>query len=620
MLCAIIPLGAFPAFAENGSSGISYSIDGTKLTISGNGYMEDYAYRKTPWYYNKSRKEYGCNYITDIEIKEGVKSICKYAFYDFDELVNLTLPSTLEYIGYEAFYHSEKIEKIVIPNPVNTLTIGNEAFMCCYNLKGLQVGDLSSNSGKIILDKECFENCEALETVFISKNVSSIKGEAFNDCYKLNRVYCYPSTADYNWNIVDDYYNSYFINAEKSILPLSLHYYADRVSNETNALLPYKVIKETVKAPSLAHNERFHWYSSKGDIVFKECHTYENGRCKYCGEREKTFSDPAIDFGVTNLTDGYYVVNKITDLGDSTIYVDGHVNIIVKDNCGLYLRGGILLKDGSSLSIYAEHIDYDYYGKMGYIRAENSVNICNPGIGSQRLQTATEVNIYGGNITAKGYSAAGIGTYGNSTTVNIIGGIIKSYGDFYGAGIGSSNTDTELGTEVLYPILVGGGGDVTTQSSANIKIISGNVFAFSAYGAGIGNGMRGDSTVRIYGGYIDAGSIYGCGIGSSYDMNGSYKENLLSDVYLYGGTICADTIGGNANQPSRVIIDSDFSGMIIGKISKVNTTFIGDSKLLSASGSIISDGSFIIIFVFAGVTVAAVAAFIIIKKKKKTAQ
>ncbi len=103
------------------------------LHISGKGEMDEYfvAYqfsnpankgKSLPW--NKYAR-----FVKEVIIDEGVTSICRYAFYNMGNC-KITIPSTVERIGYRAFYHSQ-FNGLVIPETVKSLGAG--AFGDCEN-------------------------------------------------------------------------------------------------------------------------------------------------------------------------------------------------------------------------------------------------------------------------------------------------------------------------------------------------------------------------------------------------------------------------------------------------------------------------------------------------------
>ena len=177
-----------------------------------------------------------------------------------------------------------------------------------------------------------------------------------------------------------------------------------------------------------------------------------------------------------------YIANGTVTI-DSRVKVTGTVNLILLDGASLTINGGIAVKPGNTLNIYAGNTTSSISGS-GVLTA--AAGRWNAGIGSGSSdwgETAT-VNIHGGSITATGgENGAGIG--GRYVgIVNIYDGSVTANGGDDGAGIGGGYCEPG-GTVTIY------GGTVTATGGER--------------GAGIGGGMLGSGgTVSIYGGTVTA--------------------------------------------------------------------------------------------------------------------
>ena len=166
------------------------------------------------------------NYITKIEIPEGIEKIERSVFSEFSNVTEIKLPSTLksiesfgfwrtsvetleipdsvETIGKEAFGFSEKLktvklskklenisdslfrvctllESVEIPDSVSF--IGHRAFENCYSLKTVKMGN-----GVINIDEYAFRNCNVLNSIEFSNSLKRIKDSAFSGCTSLESV------------------------------------------------------------------------------------------------------------------------------------------------------------------------------------------------------------------------------------------------------------------------------------------------------------------------------------------------------------------------------------------------------------------------------------------------
>lgn len=116
-----------------------------------------------------------------IYVPEGITRLedgyCRYIGGEgwFPGAKKIVLPSTLEYIGDNAFEMCE-LEEIVIPG--NVKEIGDDAFWNCQNLKKVTIEDGVEKMGCAL-----FRDCSNLETVILPKAVKEWNTEcAFYDC------------------------------------------------------------------------------------------------------------------------------------------------------------------------------------------------------------------------------------------------------------------------------------------------------------------------------------------------------------------------------------------------------------------------------------------------------
>ena len=111
-----------PAYGTTGNC--TWTLDGTVLTISGNGSMANYKYNeKASW-----RQD-----ITKVIIKSGVKNIGNYAFYGCKELTSVIVPESVTTIGFSSFLNCTGLTSIIIPSSVTS--IDSSAFSGCDKSK-----------------------------------------------------------------------------------------------------------------------------------------------------------------------------------------------------------------------------------------------------------------------------------------------------------------------------------------------------------------------------------------------------------------------------------------------------------------------------------------------------
>ena len=128
-----IPLSAFASTETGGTTGeCIWRLDGTVLTISGNGKKEDYDgfswSNSAPWWSFD---------LTEVMIESGVTQIGSYAFYDCNGLESITIPASVTKIGNYAFEGCSNLASITIPDGVTT--IGDGAFSDCSNVTSITI-------------------------------------------------------------------------------------------------------------------------------------------------------------------------------------------------------------------------------------------------------------------------------------------------------------------------------------------------------------------------------------------------------------------------------------------------------------------------------------------------
>ena len=163
-----------------------------------------------------------------VEVKDGVKAICDYAFRGLNNLHDMVLPASVVYLGEEAFASCHKLFKITMPG---VEFIGKESFALCYNLKEIalpetlrqiragafacckaleeinipshmNIVDMSafrstglkslnieiSDDYKCYIYDKAFASCKHLESVYLNKNVKIMERMAFAGCTSLKTI------------------------------------------------------------------------------------------------------------------------------------------------------------------------------------------------------------------------------------------------------------------------------------------------------------------------------------------------------------------------------------------------------------------------------------------------
>lgn len=133
------------------------------------------------------------DYITDIILPEGVKTVSDYAFYGCEYIEEVNIPKTVEYIGERAFAYTG-IREVNIPESVSYIgqsafdsdsveSISVDAESKNYSSKN---GVLFDKNGKTLIQYPASSN---REVYFIPPSVSVIGENAFVDSGNLLKVF-----------------------------------------------------------------------------------------------------------------------------------------------------------------------------------------------------------------------------------------------------------------------------------------------------------------------------------------------------------------------------------------------------------------------------------------------
>lgn len=158
---------------------------------------------------------YGCKKLKTVELKEGVTSLGKNAFYNCG-LEELTLPASLQDMGLRALYNNTYLNSIEVAAgstayqsingvvfsrdgseltlcppgkkgrfiiPEGTKTIAASAFISCGGLTGVDIPE-----GVVSIGDEAFMDCAALAEAALPQSVEAVGAHAFDGCSGLTRL------------------------------------------------------------------------------------------------------------------------------------------------------------------------------------------------------------------------------------------------------------------------------------------------------------------------------------------------------------------------------------------------------------------------------------------------
>lgn len=132
----------------------------------------------------------GCKNIKEFELPEGLKVIDAYAFYECKP-INLNIPSSVEEIGFGAFWLFGDWDTKNLSYVCNLETIANYTFCGCIGLESITFTEKTKKIGD-----NTFSNCMTLKEVKFSDNITYIGDNAFENCL-LDSITAIPGNIGY---------------------------------------------------------------------------------------------------------------------------------------------------------------------------------------------------------------------------------------------------------------------------------------------------------------------------------------------------------------------------------------------------------------------------------------
>lgn len=123
----------------------------------------------------------GCNYLKEILITNGIKTIGNSAFYGCKALTNIDIPESVTEIADSAFYNCTALADVALSEGVKT--IGDNAFSGCTGLTRITMSENLKTIGQ-----NAFSGCKKLASVSIAETVNTIGESAFYNCSALKTV------------------------------------------------------------------------------------------------------------------------------------------------------------------------------------------------------------------------------------------------------------------------------------------------------------------------------------------------------------------------------------------------------------------------------------------------
>lgn len=138
-----------------------------------------------------------CKKLTEVVVEEGV-TLLDLGFSSCKNLFNVSLPSTLRYLGYNSrrnhnyiFYSCEALAEIELPSKLEY--IGEK----CFTHSGL-IDPVIPDEVSLI-DIYAFASCESLVEIHLPAKLKSLEQGAFKDCLNLSSIDLPDNLEELGW-------------------------------------------------------------------------------------------------------------------------------------------------------------------------------------------------------------------------------------------------------------------------------------------------------------------------------------------------------------------------------------------------------------------------------------
>ena len=130
-----------------------------------------------------------------IVLPDGLQGISSYAFSGAC-FTNISIPSSVQYIGSRAFYYNQTLETIEFEENSKLTYLGSSVFENCFKLNNVVLPD-----GLTELSSSTFYDCRALTNVVLPNSLLKIGDDAFNKCTALKSIIIPNSVIEFGRSV-----------------------------------------------------------------------------------------------------------------------------------------------------------------------------------------------------------------------------------------------------------------------------------------------------------------------------------------------------------------------------------------------------------------------------------
>ena len=182
----------------NGTCGenVTWTLDGSTLIISGEGSMDNFEYMMTQWNSFKDR-------IKSVVIEDGVTSIGDCAFVRFTNLKSISIPASVETIGFLTFDGCTSLERFdvaeknAVYSSVDGVLFSKDKTTLKLYPRNKADTEYAIPDGVKTIAKFAFYECQNLQKLSLPASVETIDLSGVDICWSLTEINVAEDNANY---------------------------------------------------------------------------------------------------------------------------------------------------------------------------------------------------------------------------------------------------------------------------------------------------------------------------------------------------------------------------------------------------------------------------------------
>ena len=119
--------------------------------------------------------------VRNVDIASGVSAIDKYQYFSYGYLEKVTVPASVQSIGFSAFDGCVSLKDVQLSEGL--VTLDNRSFAKCKSLTSIEIPD-----SVLTIGNASFYGCSSLENIKLSGSLTKIDNNLFYQCDSLKNI------------------------------------------------------------------------------------------------------------------------------------------------------------------------------------------------------------------------------------------------------------------------------------------------------------------------------------------------------------------------------------------------------------------------------------------------